>query len=61
MFVADMLEPVDILPIQRFLNGDVRHRRRCGHSMPVLLARRKPHNVTSANLLNRTAFALNPS
>src|SRR5277367_5526383 len=59
--VVDLFHPVDVLAVQRFLNGDVRHR--CGRrrSMPVLLARRKPDHITRTDLFDRLAFTLNPA
>src|SRR2546421_12445772 len=58
LFVCDMFEPVDRLAIELLLNGDVRHRRGGRRAMPVLFAGGKPHDVTGANLFNRSAPAL---
>jgi hypothetical protein len=61
LFVADLFHPLDDLPIEALLNGDVRHRcGRCG-PVPVLLAGRKPGHITGPDLLDRSAVALNPT
>src|SRR5215218_9151162 len=46
LLVADLFHPVDILAVQRFLNGNVCHRR-C--SVPMLQAGRKPDHVAGPN------------
>ena len=61
MFVADLFHPVDDLPVELFLNGDVRHGRGRRGPMPVLLAGREPDHVTRPDLLDRAAPALNPA
>src|SRR6266508_6332740 len=61
LFVADLVHPVDIPAVQRFLNGDVRHRRRRRCAMPMLQAGRKPDHITGPNFLDRPALALNPA
>src|SRR5271166_4373542 len=61
LLVADLLQPVDRLAAELFLNGDVGH---CGggrRAVPVLLARREPHDVARSDLLDRAALALDPS
>src|SRR5437879_635906 len=60
-FVTDMFHPVDKLSITPFLNGDVRHT--CGRRspMPMLLARRGQHHISRTNLLDMSAFVLNPA
>jgi hypothetical protein len=55
LFVADLFQPVDNLPLQLFLNGDVRHGRSWRGSMPVLLVRREPDHITGPDLLDRAA------
>ena len=58
MLIAHLLHPVDNLAIERFLNGNVRHRgRRCG-AVPVFLAGRKPHHVAGSDFFDRGAPAL---
>src|SRR6266567_1238779 len=61
LLVTDLFHPVDNLPVELFLNGDVRHGRGRGSPMPVLLARREPDHITGSNLLDRSPFALNPA
>src|SRR3954468_17145749 len=56
--VGDVLHPVDHLPVERFLNGDVRHRRGGRRAVPVLLVRRAPDHVPGPDLLHRAPFAL---
>src|SRR5437764_13932340 len=58
LLVRDVFEPVDRLAVELLLDGDVRHRRGRGRAVPVLFARRKPHDITRANLFNRSAPAL---
>src|SRR6266536_2522086 len=61
LFVADLFHPVYGFPIQRFLNGDMRHRRRGRRPMPMLLAGRKLDHITGPNFLDWPALALNPT
>src|SRR4051794_36967217 len=42
LLVGDVLEPLDRLAVERFLNGDVLHRVLGRRAVPVLLARREP-------------------
>src|SRR5215468_10950849 len=49
LLVADLLHPVDILAIEKFRDGDMRH---CGggsRAMPVLLAWWKPDDVAKTD------------
>ena len=59
--VTDLFHPVDNLAVEIFLNGNMRHSRRRGGAMPVLLAGREPDHITGPDLLDRSAFALNPA
>jgi hypothetical protein len=61
MVVGDLLHPVDVLSVEGFLNGDVRHGRRRRSSVPMLEARRKPNDVAGADFFDGTAIALHPS
>src|SRR5207249_1181551 len=61
LFVADFFHPIDRLAVQRFLNGDMRHRGRRGRTVPMLLVRRKPDHIAGANFLDRFAPTLRPS
>jgi hypothetical protein len=56
-----MLEPLNVLAIQRFLNGNVRHRDGCCCAMPMLQAGRKSDHIARTHFLDRSALALNPS
>src|SRR5678816_3833726 len=58
LVVAHMLEPLHGLAVEHFLDGDVCHRRRRCRAVPVLLARREPHDVAGADLLDRTTLTL---
>ena len=58
MFVADVLHPVHDFAIQRFLNGDMRHRHCWRRFMPVLLVGWKPDHVARADFLYLTAPTL---
>jgi hypothetical protein len=61
LFFADVFHPIDDLAIALFLDGDVRHARRRGAPMPVLLAGSNPDHITEPDLLDRSACALNPT
>ena len=61
LFVADMFQPVDVLPVQRLLNGDVRHRDRGRCAMPVPQTGREPDHVTGPHVLDGSAVSLNPA
>jgi len=55
------LHPVDGPAVPLLLNGDVRHARGRRGSMPVLLTRRDPDDVTRPDHLDSTAPLLNPA
>src|SRR5882724_1131372 len=61
LLVADLIHPVDVLAVERFLHRDMRHAggRRC--AVPMFLAGRKPHHVAWPDLFNRSSFGLYPS
>src|SRR5271167_794668 len=61
LLVGDLFHPVHNLTVELFLNGDVRHGRDRRSPMPVLLAGREPHHITRPDLLDRSAFALDPT
>src|SRR4051812_8937105 len=58
LFVADVLEPVDRLAVERFLDGDVRHCRCRRCTVPVFFSGLEPDHVARANLLDSPALAL---
>src|SRR4051794_21613718 len=58
LFVGDLLEPVDVLAVQRFLDRDVRHRGHGRRAMPVLLLGRDRDHVSGPDLLDGTFPAL---
>src|SRR5580693_6127713 len=61
LLVADLLHPIDDLPIELFLNGDMRHGRCRRSAMPVLFRRREPHHIARPNFLDWTALTLRPA
>ena len=61
LFVGNVFHPVHRLAVQRFLNGDMRHRGRRGRAMPMLLTGRKPDHIARPNFLDRTALTLRPA
>src|SRR3954447_25732518 len=61
LFVGDVLQPVDGLAVELLLHRDVGHRCRARGAVPVLFARRKPHDITGPNLLDRSTPALDAS
>src|ERR1700716_4084221 len=61
LFIADLFHPVHGLPIEPFLNGDVRHGRCRQRAMPMLFTWGEPDHVTGSNLLDRATPALGAS
>src|SRR5262245_4785499 len=61
LLIADLFQPVHGPALDRFLDGDMRHRRRRRCAVPVLLAGRKPDHVARPDLLDRAALALRPA
>src|SRR5579871_3408314 len=61
LFVADLFHPLDHLAVQRFLNGDMGHRRGWRSTMPVLLAGRTQDHVSGPDLLLGLAPTLGPA
>src|SRR5437016_1659394 len=61
LLVADSFHPVNRFAVQRFLNGDVRHRGRRRSAVPMLLTGRKPNHIAWPDFLDRAALALRPS
>src|SRR3954451_24430278 len=61
LLVAHMLQPIDHLPVEPLLDGDVRHRRRGRRPVPVLLARREPDHITRPYFLDRASLPLDPA
>src|SRR5437016_1104097 len=58
LLITHSLQPVDDLPVELFLNRDVRHRRAWRGAVPVLLARWAPDDIAGANDADRAAPAL---
>ena len=61
LIVADLFHPVDDFSIELLLNGNVGHGGSRGRTMPMFLSRGEPDHVAGTNLLDGSAFALNPS
>src|SRR5438093_11371767 len=61
LFIADVLHPLDDFSVERFLNGDMRHRAARRSAVPMRLVRRKPNDITGPDFLDRSAFALRPA
>ena len=59
--VADLFHPVDNVPVQCFLQSDVRHRGCRGSSVPMLFGGSKPDHIARMNLFDRSTFALCPT
>lgn len=59
--VVSFLQPINHLPVERLLDGDVRHRGSRGSAVPVFDTRREPDHVTRTNLLNRAVLLLHPA
>src|SRR5215218_4037903 len=58
LLVADVLEPLDRLAVERFLNRDVLHGGLWRRAVPVLFVGREPDDVAGADLLDGASFAL---
>src|SRR5262245_21545903 len=56
--VADVLQPLDVLAVERLLEREVRHAVLRRGAVPVLLARRDPHDVAWPDLADRLALEL---
>jgi hypothetical protein len=60
LLLADVLHPLDHLPVKRFLNGDMRHRGRRRSAVPMLLVRCKPNDIAWPDFRDRAAPTLRP-
>jgi len=56
--VRHLFHPFDVFSAERFRNRDMGHRAMRRGTVPVLLLRREPDDITGADLLDRPAFAL---
>ena len=55
LFVVNLFHPVDHLAVQRFGDGDVGHGCAGGGAVPMLHARRNPHDIARLYFLGRLA------
>src|SRR5947208_6326937 len=60
LFVADVFHPIYDFTVQRFLDGDMRHRSRRRRAVPMLLVRRKPNDIAWPDFLDRSVPTLRP-
>src|SRR5665213_356450 len=56
---GDVIQPVDVLSVEFFLDRYVRHRRGRRSAVPMLFIGGKPHHVAGVDFLYRSALALN--
>src|SRR5690348_16774858 len=61
LLVGDLRHPIDDFAVERFLDGDMRHRRRRRGAVPMLLARWTPDHITGPDFLDGFAPALGPT
>src|SRR4051794_20974156 len=61
LLVGYRFHPLDVLAVQRFLDGDMRHRRGGGGAMPMLVLPRAPDHVPGADFDLLFAFTLSPA
>src|SRR5271168_5043489 len=61
LLVADLFQPIHDLAVQRFLNGDMGHRRGRRRAVPMLLAGRAENHVAGPDLLFGFAPTLGPA
>ena len=60
LLIGDLLQPLDVLPVQRLLDRNVSHRRRVGCAMPVFFAGRACDDIAGADFRFGFAPALRP-
>jgi len=61
LLIRDLLQPLDVLAVQGFLNRDVSHRRRVGCAVPMLFSRRAGDDIARVDLFFWLAPALRPA
>ena len=61
LLIRDPLHPLNRFPVQRLLNGDMRHRGRRRSAVPMFLVRRKPDHIARPDFLDRAALSPCPS
>ena len=61
LLIAHVFHPLDDFTVERFLNGNMRHRARRRSAVPMFLTRRKPDHITRPNFFDCAAPTLRPS
>jgi hypothetical protein len=61
LFITHLFHPFDDLAVERFLNGNVRHRGGRRRAVPVPHAGWKPDDIAGSDSLDRAAFDLHPA
>src|SRR5947209_1439333 len=61
LLVRDMLHPSHRRPVQRLLDGNVRHCSGVGRTVPVFVVRRTPDDVARTDFDPLLTFALGPA
>src|SRR4029453_8521461 len=59
--VAALFQPIDVLAVLEFRDGDVRHCGRRRRSMPMLEPRRDPEDIARPDFLDWPALGLGPA
>src|SRR5580698_710309 len=59
--VGNLIQPLDVFSIERFLDCNVRHGGGRRRTVPMLVARRAPDDIPCANLDDLLALALGPT
>jgi hypothetical protein len=61
LLVGDVFHPLDDFPVEHLRDRDVRHRGYRRRAVPMPFAWPEPHDVTGANLFDRSAVPLHTS
>ena len=59
--IADLFQPIDDLSVERFLNGDVAHPRRCSRLVPMFFAGRTHDHIAGADFPLRSVPTPHPA
>ena len=61
LLITHLFHPIDGLPVEQFMDRDVRHGRGRSGAVPMFFPRRDPNHVTRTDFLDRSAPALRPA